>query len=1137
MAAVEAPAPAAAGGGIVWPQGGFRWTDEWRTRLPVVRGVQAPPYPRHDEVFGQQAIWRCHEPLRRPRPGRDGRMLEQARADDVLDALTQPHRRLDSTDPDDWVQLLVYADELRIHRDPATLSNEAWRTCRWKSAGSWLLAACALLHGLALPLQVASRARQERGCSLPVVAASSLDHELRGLIAGAPDDEHARAMAWLEEHPMSAPWGPLRQAELCPHRADWAMACVASAPYRAASLIRSAVPLETALAWQRQLDIDTFRDYVPTHLVLQWHLHGLQAFPLLSDLLRRATRTALRKELIGFLLQVDAPETLRLLAELEDRAEAREALDAFTGGYAPAVLAARYEHGRHRRGWPARWRVLKQAVADPAAARALHEALGASERGTLETWLAELHPPQAPQDRLPPELVTPPWLSARASQALPELAASPRHTPWRTAFSDEARARATGLREQLQDRFATAGSMEVQPLERLGLAYEGHQALEQGQPLQPSHVSATGFDDFHRPSLLLALPDALALLVWNSYPPRQWKLTGGEGLAVQALVLRHGEAAAPGLVKLVRAHPGVGFEAAWPVDCAELVPVALDIAHRSRRDAAAAWLWILAHVPAVLAQALPLAFGPAAPLREASRQVLKQLLLRGQRPQVEAAAAAFGSEMAAALEALAATDLGALPPERLPRHPDYLPLAAMPRPRLRESGLALPLPAMEHLATMLMLGSLERPYPALQAVRNACTPDSMSAFSLALFEAWLLEGAPASATWAMHALAWLGDGAAVSRLAPLVRAWPGESAVQRALVGADVLAAIGTDQSLMHLHAMAEQKRFKPLAARALSAIACVGAARGLGADALADRLVPDLGLDGNGTLQIETGARSFSVGFDGAGQPFVQGADGRRLANLPRRQAGEDAERFKAAGAQLRQLKQDARVAADKLARRLQAAMATRRRWPAAEFQALFIDHPFARHVARRVVWGTYAADGRLLAPLRLAEGGLVAPAGGEPAAPPAAAQWGVVHPVELDDATLRTLQGTWAALGLEQPFPQLRRWTFRAGSAQRAQSRLVYAEGVRVTLGQLQALKHRGWDVEEHVCRKETAPGLQAHLVLRAGPEHDRLGAAKDFEVEAIALRRPGASPASFAELDDVTASELQRDLWRTAGNDDSR
>ena len=91
------------------------------------------------------------------------------------------------------------------------------------------------------------------------------------------------------------------------------------------------------------------------------------------------------------------------------------------------------------------------------------------------------------------------------------------------------------------------------------------------------------------------------------------------------------------------------------------------------------------------------------------------------------------------------------------------------------------------------------------------------------------------------------------------------------------MAAIGTEIALMHLNAVAQRVKFKALKLRAQEKIAEVAEGLGLSEDQLADRLVPDFGLDERGTLMVDYGPRRFAVGFDEQLKPHVSDEAGHR--------------------------------------------------------------------------------------------------------------------------------------------------------------------------------------------------------------------------------------------------------------------
>jgi hypothetical protein len=176
----------------------------------------------------------------------------------------------------------------------------------------------------------------------------------------------------------------------------------------------------------------------------------------------------------------------------------------------------------------------------------------------------------------------------------------------------------------------------------------------------------------------------------------------------------------------------------------------------------------------------------------------------------------------------------------------------------------------------------------------------------------------------------------------MIRAWPGESAHARAVVGLDVLAAIGSDVALMHLHGIAQKLKFKGLQEKAREKIDAVAEARGLTAYELADRLVPDLGLDEDtGTLTLDYGPRQFVVGFDEQLKPFVRDAAGKRMGDPPKPGKADDAEKAGPALDQYKALKKDAKAVAQSQILRLEMIMCAARRFDADSFRNFFVAHP----------------------------------------------------------------------------------------------------------------------------------------------------------------------------------------------------
>ncbi|MGW1188180.1 DUF4132 domain-containing protein [Streptomyces sp. NPDC002559] len=555
--------------------------------------------------------------------------------------------------------------------------------------------------------------------------------------------------------------------------------------------------------------------------------------------------------------------------------------------------------------------------------------------------------------------------------------------------------------------------------------------------------------------------------------------------------------------------------------------------------------WLTRHGLAAVPYLLPQAVGPAGPVRNGAETALMVIAQKHGVDAVREAAATAGGPEAADIvaEILDGDPMAFALPKRMPTVGSWADPGLLPQILLKDGG-ALPVGAARHVLTMLALSKPHSVYPGIAVLKEHCTSDSLAAFAWGLFEQWQFIGMPAKESWVLQALGPLGDDGTVRRLSPLLRAWPGEGSHKRAVDGLDVLAAIGSDIALMHLHGISQRVKFKGLKTRAQEKIAEVADGLGLTGEQLGDRLVPDFGLDADGSTVIDYGTRRFTVGFDEQLRPYVKDADGMVRKALPAPGVKDDQTLAPAERKRFATLKKDVRTVASDQVRRLEQAMVTQRSWTDGEFRELFVDHPLMRHLVCRLVW-TGEADGAVTT-FRVAEDRTFADAEDELLTLPEGATVRLAHPLSLGEE-----RDTWAELFADyeilQPFPQLGRPVHALTGEEAAGHRLARFEGVTVPVGKLLGLTKRGWErgapqdagVE---CWMSRPAGAGRYLVIDLDPGIavgmvDELG---DQTLEAVRIGsspgyyRPGDDhPLRLGDLDPVLASELLADLTEvTAG-----
>jgi predicted DNA-binding WGR domain protein len=1120
---------------IEWPHGGFQWTNELRGELPLVRGIHEAR-PRATDASWSVPIVLADDNKNGYFAGWLGEIAQAAgRSWSLWGAehsatQTRPDR-LAQPDPEFWLELCAQATAAPLKEGPHSYGREGLQ---------WATTQGIALHGVpfmaSLALKMAQFTHHIRAFNF---VANSMLEPLRAAITICPPAVHDAVIALLQAQGEAHAISRCARAYLCPHRGDWAVASASDGLQDEHRLLKDCVlPLDQARPYLAAMEPYLYR--LRSSLLLQIHLHGDPAFDLLADVLRRASDRDNTEKALDLVTRMQVPQQIRLLVELIDRKEVRATLDQVSERFPAAVLKTAVEHALATRSRLAEGWAVRFALREPAALASTLAALSQAERERFQVLLASLRGDEAAPGQLPLLLRQPPWLEKARAAELPVLDPPPQWPAELLDWSEVERAsHAAHKVAQWRLNRTPAERPELYWLKEMDVTSAGQARVLMGQLLQPGDVPEP--ERYHwgtqSPEQVLLLPDAAALAVWNSYPAQRWSTWEDAAPQVWAVLARFGVAAVPGLVRYAQANPVEGLRIALPVDSAALAPIALHALRNLKKAKAPALDWLRAHPATALAAALPLAFGKDKAGRDIGQHGIRWLAQNGFEATAREAAAAYGPALSQALQALLDADPLQVLPSRMPKLPAFFVAASFRRPQLHDGGGTLPVAATEHLGSMLAISRLEAPYAGLNIVRDACTPASLAAFAWDLFEAWMAAGSPSKEGWAFTALGLLGDDETARRLAPRIREWPGESAHQRAVSGLDLLAAIGTDVALMHLNGIAGKVKFKALQDRAREKINAVAEARGLSAAELADRLVPDLGLDEQGTLTLDFGPRRFFVGFDETLKPFVKDAQGARLKDLPKPLKSDDTALAEAATERYKQMKKDAKAVASLQVVRLEQGMVERRRWPAADFRLFFLQHPLMRHLAARLVWGVYE-QGQLTGGFRVAEDWTLADAQDVQYVLPESATVGIAHVLEMPAALQAAFGQVLADYEILQPFRQLGRETYALTPEELQASEIKRFASKQVASGSVMGLINRGWERGQAQdagwvgwFTRRVGDGLTAQLDLDPGLSIGDPSYEPKQRLAGIVLRKTGTWDTDglvhFERLDPIIASELLRDV----------
>jgi hypothetical protein len=468
-------------------------------------------------------------------------------------------------------------------------------------------------------------------------------------------------------------------------------------------------------------------------------------------------------------------------------------------------------------------------------------------------------------------------------------------------------------------------------------------------------------------------------------------------------------------------------------------------------------------------------------------------------------------------EADAGTPSGGVPPvlagpARASGLPEWLVPARLPAVTLRDTGEVLAPEAVRRLCQLLAASRVGSLKPEIDQVRRL---GDFAGLAWEIFEQWRAAEYPAKTTLAMTALAAFGDDTTVRELTALLPEWSSVSG--RVRTGMDVLAAIGTDAALTQLDRLSRTARTAGFRQAAADRLTAAAAARGLRPEQLADRILPDFGLDADGRTTLDYGSRRFTVGFDEQLQPWIADETGQRLTRLPR--PTDDVSR--AAHKRFAEMKKEAKTVGAERVRAMEAAMVTGRRWTTEEFRRYLIDHPLTWQLTQRLLWVAVSGDGAVVegagagagvTVFRVAEDRTFADRDDKAWVLPEDVTVGVAHPWHFaaDRAAWASLFADYAII---QPFPQVGREL-----TGRSEVDMLAFTGQAVEGRRLFVLTARGWRFSD---------SHQSVLRDFRGVQTVEINYSPGYHWQEPDLPKQFDGVTGFDGLDPIAFSEVIRDI----------
>jgi hypothetical protein len=240
----------------------------------------------------------------------------------------------------------------------------------------------------------------------------------------------------------------------------------------------------------------------------------------------------------------------------------------------------------------------------------------------------------------------------------------------------------------------------------------------------------------------------------------------------------------------------------------------------------------------------------------------------------------------------------------------------------------------------------------------------------------------------------------------------------------EALVRVGSDAAVRQLQAAWQDGRSPQLRWRAGEALRRMAAARDESVEELLDSAVSHFGFSRRGEREFAWGDQTLYLRLDAVNALTVLGPDRKRMDRLPY-SSRFDPEHVRAARKELDELRVELERLQITLARRLEQALISQRRWSGATWRRRLLRHPLTLAFSRALIWERLDADGEVVR-FAVTDDAELVDLEWEEVELPASGTVRLAHPLRLSEEE----REAWKLLLYDQealqPFPQLERRTF---------------------------------------------------------------------------------------------------------------
>ncbi len=319
--------------------------------------------------------------------------------------------------------------------------------------------------------------------------------------------------------------------------------------------------------------------------------------------------------------------------------------------------------------------------------------------------------------------------------------------------------------------------------------------------------------------------------------------------------------------------------------------------------------------------------------------------------------------------------------------------------------------------------NLEQPYRievCSKLTERLHKPD-LYAFMESVCQCWIDEGADTKKKMILVPYCVFASDSQILAMKKQLKTWAENSRGALAAFAVKAIALNGGKPALMMVNDLSQKFPNNQVKSEAKAAFAFAAEALGVPEDVLADKIVPDLGLDKNGETELDYGPRRFRISL----MPdftftIFDISKNKQVKSLPKAAASDDAAKAEIAKKNFSDMKKQLKAVMSTQKNRLQDVLRNGRKWDVTSWTELFVDNPVMQRFAKTLVWGVYENE-ELISAFRYTDDGTFCDENDDEFNLPDKAEISLVHPCELEPESIEAWSEQLADYEIVQPFAQI--------------------------------------------------------------------------------------------------------------------